>query len=153
MVHESLQLFLGFHVQLVVVLRAHAVAVGEAIQRHQHHRDPDRRLDREDEVEEEEWIAVPWMDEVQGVQPDPQNHDPGLGEDEHPTADQPREIVGDAVSEGEPALDLAVEVADRGMVVLMLDQVPGDVFDFSADRHGSFLWAAAFSAAATVRLA
>jgi hypothetical protein len=39
------------------------------------------------------------------------------------------------------------------MVVLMLDQVPRDVFDFSADGHGSFLWAAAFSAAATVRLA
>jgi hypothetical protein len=34
--------------------------------------------------------------------------------------------------------------------VLMLDQVPGDVFDFSADRHGIFLWAAAFSAAALV---
>jgi hypothetical protein len=26
------------------------------------------------------------------------------------------------------------------MVVLVLDQVSGDVFYFSADRHGSFLW-------------
>ncbi len=50
------------------------------------------------------------------------------------------------------ALNLAVEVSDRGVVVLVLDQVPGDVFDFSADRHGSFLWGCCDECRGSVRM-
>jgi len=52
---------------------------------------------------------------------------------------QPREVVGDAIGEGELSVDLAVEVSNGRMVVLMPDQITGDVFDFSADGH-VFLW-------------
>src|SRR5437868_2945666 len=37
MVHQGLQLLLGLHVELVVVLRAQPVSVGEAVERHQDH--------------------------------------------------------------------------------------------------------------------
>src|SRR5437879_11738451 len=73
------------------------------------------------------------MDQIEGVEPEPYDHDPDLDEDEDPTADQAGEVVGDAVGERDAAPDLAVEVTHRGMVVLMLDQVAGDVFDFSGD--------------------
>src|SRR5438132_3177358 len=75
------------------------------------------------------------MDQIEGVEPEPYDHDPDLDEDEDPTPDQAGEVVGDAVGEREAAPDLAVEVTHRGMVVLMLDQVAGDVFDFSGDGH------------------
>ena len=73
------------------------------------------------------------MEQVQRVQTNPENHDPELHDDEGPTADKAGEVVGDAVGESLPALDFAVEVADGGVVVLVLDQVAGDVFDFTGD--------------------
>ena len=75
------------------------------------------------------------MEQVHDVEADPHNHHPDLDQNEHPAADQACEVVCDAVGEGAAALDLAVEIADRWMVVLMLDQVARDVFDFSGDRH------------------
>jgi hypothetical protein len=78
------------------------------------------------------------MDQVEGVQPDPNDHDPDLGQHEGPAADQSGEVSGNAVGEGLAALDLTVEVTDRGMVVLVLDQVASDVFDFSGDGHVGF---------------
>src|SRR5450759_513839 len=92
------------------------------------------------------------MDQVEGVEPDPEDHDPDLREDEDPAPDQAGEIGCDAVREGELALDLAVEVSDRGVVVLVLDEVPGDVFDFSSDRHGSFLWGCCDECRGSVRM-
>jgi len=85
---------------------------------------------------------VPWPDQVEGVEQDPDDQDGGLHEHEDPAADQAGEIVGDTVGEGEAAFDLAVQIAHRGMVVLVLDQVAGDVFDFSGSRHLGcfFLW-------------
>ncbi len=118
------------------MLRAEPVAVGEPVERHQHHRDPDRRLEGEDEVEEGERVAVPWVDQVEGVEADPDDHDPELGGDEDPAADEAGEIVGDAIGECLMAIDLAIQVTHRRMVVLVLDQVAGYVFDFSGDRHG-----------------
>ncbi len=42
-------------------------------------------------------------------------------------------MAASRLGELELAVEFAVEVAHGGMVVLVLDQVPGDVFDFSAD--------------------
>ncbi len=85
------------------------------------------------------------MDPVQRVEADPDHHDAHLDEDEDPAADQAREVVGDAHGESDATFNLAVEISHRRMVVLVLDQVSGDVFDFSGDRHGSFLWVAAMN--------
>jgi hypothetical protein len=71
--------------------------------------------------------------DVEGVEDDPDGHDADLHQDEDPAPDQSSEIVGNAIGEIELALDFAVEVTDRRVVVLMLDQVAGDVFDFSGD--------------------
>ena len=73
------------------------------------------------------------MEKVQGVEDDPERHDAHLHQDEDPAADQPSEVVSHAVGEGELALDLAIEVTDRRVVVLVLDEVAGDVFDLSGD--------------------
>jgi len=78
------------------------------------------------------------MDQVEGVEPDPDHHDPDLDQNEDPAPDQAGEVVGDAVGEGQAALDFAVDVTNRRVVVLMLDQVAGDVFDFSGDGHLGF---------------
>src|SRR5438445_12969614 len=81
------------------------------------------------------------MDQIEGVEPEPYDHDPDLDEDEDPTPDQAGEVVGDAVGEREAAPDLAVEVTHRGMVVLMLDQVAGDSSISRAMAiWGVFLW-------------
>jgi len=132
-VHQRLQLLFGLDVELILVLGAHAVAVGHAVQSHQHDRNPDGGLEAEDEVEEQERVRVPVPNETDEVEPDPKQHETDLGEHEDPAADEAREIGGDAIGEGELAVDVAVEIAHRGMVVLVLDQVPCDVFDFSAD--------------------
>src|SRR5258708_7026468 len=92
------------------------------------------------------------MDEVEGVQADPEDHDPDLRQDEDPASDEASEVGGDAIGEGELALHFAVEVSDRGVVVLVLDEVPRDVFDFSADRHGSFLWGCCVECRGLVRM-
>jgi len=132
-VHQRLELLLGFDVELELVLSSHPVAVGKPVQGHQDDGDPDCGLDAEDEVEKHEGVGVPVAQKAEGVQNHPEQHQADLSEHEYPTADQPREIGGDAVREREVAVDLAVQVADRRVIVLVLDQVPGDVFDFSAD--------------------
>jgi len=132
-VHQRLDLLLGLDVELELVLRAQAVAVGLAVQCHQYHRNPDRSFEREDEVEEEKWIRIPVAKEPDSVEDDPDQHQAELRENEDPAADKAREIRGDAIGELEPAVEFSVEVADGRVVVLVLDQVPRDVFDFSAD--------------------
>jgi hypothetical protein len=132
-VHQRFQLLFGLDVELVLVLGAHAVAVGHAVQGHQHDRDPDGGFEAEDEVEEQEWVRVPVPNEADEVEQDPEQHQTDLSEHEDPAADEAREIGGDAIGKGELAVDVAVEIAHRGMVVLVLDQVPRDIFDFSAD--------------------
>ncbi len=72
-------------------------------------------------------------EEPDSIEDDPDQHQAELGEYEDPAADESRKVGCDPIGEREPAVDFAVEVADRRMVVLVLDQVPRDVFDFSAD--------------------
>jgi hypothetical protein len=132
-IHQRLQLLLGLDIELVFALGAEAVAVGQAVQGHQHDRDPDGGLEAEDEIEEQEGIGIPVTQNADDVQQHPEQHQAELREHEDPAADQAREIGCDAIGELELAVEFAVEVAHGGMVVLVLDQVPGDVFDFSAD--------------------
>jgi len=132
-VHQSLRLFFSFDIELEFVLGAQTVAVGEAVQSHQHDRHPDGRLEAEDEVEEEEGIWIPVAQEVEGVEQHPDNHQDYLNQNEDPATDEAREVGGHAIGELEPALDFAVEIAHRRVVVLVLDQVARDVFEFSAD--------------------
>jgi len=71
--------------------------------------------------------------EADGVEDHPDQHQAELREHEDPAADQPSEVGSNSICEREPAVELAVEVADGRVVVLVFDQVPRDVFDFSAD--------------------
>ncbi len=63
------------------------------------------------------------------------DHQPQLGEDEDPAADEPREVGADAVGGGLLAVDFAVQVADGRVVVLVPDQLARYVFDLSANGH------------------
>ncbi len=132
-VHERLDLFFGLDVELELVLRPQPVAVRLTVQGHQHYRDPDRGLEREDEIEEQKWIRVPVAKEADRIEDYPDQHQAELREDEDPAADQAGEVGCHPIGEREPAVEFAIEVADGRVVVLVLDQVPRDVFDFSAD--------------------
>ena len=117
------------------MLRAQAVAIGLAVEGHQDEAGPQRGLEAEDEVEQLEGCRIPVRERGDGVEDNPDDHQPQLGEDEDPAADEPGEVGAHALRDGLLALDLAVEVADGRVVVLVPDQLARDVFDLSANGH------------------
>ena len=133
--HQRPHLLLGLDVHLVIVLRAQAVAVGQAVEGHERDRDPQSRLQAHHQVEELEGIGVPVVDQGERVEDHPGQRQNDLDQDEGPAPDQACEILPDALGRRQAAVRLPVQIPHRRVVVLVADQLPLNVLDLSRRAH------------------
>ena len=71
------------------------------------------------------------------VEHQPEQGEQRLEHHEGPAADQPRQVAGQALLEAQAAVRLAVEVADRPVVVAVTSEASRQVFDLADYEHVS----------------
>src|SRR3984957_5219965 len=98
---QELDLQLRLDVDLVVVLRLLAVDILLAVLAHHDEGRRVGRLERERQVEQDEGIGVPFVDEGGDVQHDPDEQDPRLDDDEGPRSHGRGDLVGDLLADRE----------------------------------------------------
>ena len=73
--------------------------------------------------------------EAENVQQQPGQHQYRLQDQERPAPDQAREVVAYPLRSAKPPVGFLVQVANRGMIMLMANQRPVDVLDLSPYCH------------------